>query len=283
MQGVPRVFQSKPHHACAIDGRPGSDRCDLPLNAPPGDRRQADRDLFGRYQRSRDPAAHEALVRRFLPLVEHLARRYRHTSEPYEDLVQAGSIGLLSAIERYDPEHGAAFSSFAVPTITGEIKHHFRDRTWAVKVPRKVRDAVPRMHRAEVELTHRLGRSPTAAELADSLDITVETVIDARAAATAQKPDSLDRPRDEADGSREVDLIQVEERGFRAAEDAAAWACLLAALPARERTALQLYFEQDLTQAEVAERIGCSQMHASRVIRGAITRLRSAVEAQEAA
>ena len=220
-------------------------------------------------------------MHRFLPLVKYLARRYRHTSEPFDDLVQAGSIGLLSAIERYDAARGVAFSSFAVPTISGEIKRHFRDRTWAMKVPRAVRDVVPRLHAAETRLSLALGRSPTTAELADELDVSCEAVLDARAAATALRPDSLDQSRDRFEEWREMDVFQVEEQGFDATDDAAELTSLLARLRPREQEALRLYFVQDLTQTEVGERIGCSQMHVSRLIRGAIVRLQAAALLQE--
>ena len=208
--------------------------------------------------------------------------QYRHTGEPLDDLVQVGSLGLLNAIERFDPERQTAFASFAVPTIAGEIKRHFRDRTWSVKVPRGVQEAAQRTARAERELESALGRAPTTAEVAEALGVGDEEILDARVAALARSTESLDRPRgdDARGGQREIDVYQVEEPGFGAAEDAATLASLLLYLDAREREVLRLRFEEDLTQVEIGERIGCSQMHVSRLIRGAIARLAAVHELQ---
>ena len=241
-----------------------------------------DRRLFDRYRRTGDPAVHEAIVRRFLPLVLRFAGRYRHTSEPTCTRSSSGSLGLLKAIERFDPDREIAFASFAVPTIVGEIKRHFRDRTWSVKVPRGAQEAVQRMGRAERELEIALGRSPTTTEIADALGASVEDVLDASQAALARSTESLDRPYgdDITDGQRELDVYQVEEAGFAAAEDSATLARLLPYLDARKREVLRLRFEEDLMQVEIGERIGCSQMHVSRLIRGAIARLAVLHDAQ---
>ncbi len=248
-------------------------------------RHREDRRLLDRHRRTGDPAAREALVRRFLPLVRSIAGRYRHTSEPFDDLVQVGSVGLLKAIDRFDPDLQTAFTTFAVPTIAGEIQRHFRDRTWSLKVPRGAQDAALRLAGAERDLEGTLGRSPTTAEIAETLGVSIEHVLDARAAALARSTESLDQPwgDEEPEGRRRLDTYQVEEGGFTAAEDTATLAGLLQYLDGREREALRLRFEEDLTQAEIGERIGCSQMHVSRVVRGAIARLATIHEAQVAA
>ena len=244
----------------------------------------AERDLFERYRRGREPSVREALVWRFLPLVRRLASRYRHTSEPFDDLVQAGSIGLLNAIERYDPARGTAFSSFAVPTITGEIKRHFRDRTWTVKVPRTVRDLLPLIDVTEHALARELGRPPTVGELATEVGVGVEAVLDARAAALVRWPESLDhRSADDEEGRPRGERFVVEEPGFAVAEDAATLDRMLACLDARDREVLHLYFDEDLTQAAVAARIGVTQMHVSRLIRRALAVVKTTVEAGKVA
>jgi RNA polymerase sigma-B factor len=245
--------------------------------------RTADRRLFDRYRRTGDPAARETIVKRFLPLVQRMARRYGYTTEPFDDLMQVGSIGLLKAIERYDPDREIAFPSFAIPTISGELKRHFRDRTWSVRVPRGAQERARSVRWAEGELEGTLCRSPTTAEIAALLEIGVEDVLDARNAALARNTKSLYSPHgDDPDGQRAIDLFPIEEAGFAAAEDAALLGGLLPCLTAREREVLRLRFAEDLTQAEIGARVGCSQMHASRLIRGAIARL-AAVDSNRAA
>ncbi len=237
-----------------------------------------DRRLFVHYRSTGDPAAREAIVTRFLPLVRTLAGRYQHTSEPYDDLVQAGAIGLLKAIERFDVDRSVAFSSFAVPTISGEIKRHFRDRTWIVNVPRRAKELIRRMPHAERALEAKLGRSPTSQEMAEVLGVRVEDVVDARMASQTRSPTPLDAPRDD-ERPRGLDVPQ-EEAGFAAVEDAATLERLLQHLDERDREILRLYVEEDLTQKAIAQRIGLSQMHVSRLMRAAITRLADIHETQ---
>jgi RNA polymerase sigma-B factor len=228
--------------------------------------------LFDRYRRDRDPAAREQLVARYLPLAHHFARRYRGRAER-DDLIQVAALGLLKAIDRFDPERGLAFSSFAVPTILGELKRHFRDRGWMIRVPRGVQELSLRLDTVTQTLTGELGRSPTAAELAGRAGASVEDVLEALAAATAHHPDSLDRPiTDEGDGAVKVLAIR-EDPGFARVEDAAMIDGLMATLPARDRTVLRLRFEDDLTQAEIGRLLGISQMQVSRIIRQSITAL----------
>jgi RNA polymerase sigma-B factor len=228
--------------------------------------------LFVRYQRDRDAATRERLVARFMPLALHLARRY-HTRADNDDLAQIASIGLLKAIDRFDPDRGLAFSSFAVPTILGELKRYFRDHGWTVRVPRDVQDLTLRLDRAVERLTGALGRAPTTAELAEHLNATAEQVVEALAAHSAHRPDSLDRPL--ADG-REETMSHVggaNDPNFERAEDAATINALLPALSERDRTILQLRFHHDLTQAEIGRRVGVSQMQISRSIQASIATL----------
>jgi RNA polymerase sigma-B factor len=236
-----------------------------------------DRRLLERYHRHGDPAAREALVERFLPLARQLARRYQRGGEPLDDLVQVASLGLLKAIDRFDPDRPTAFSSFAVPTILGELKRHFRDRGWSVRVPRDLQEMTVRVDRTAEELARELGRAPTPAEIAEHIGITTEQVLEAREAAGAYRAVSLDRPRDEdEDDASGAEWMGVEDPGFGLAEDAATVERLMVVLSEREREVLRLRFGEDLTQSEIGMRIGVSQMHVSRLIRQAVGRLRAA-------
>jgi RNA polymerase sigma-B factor len=190
-----------------------------------------------------------------------------------DDLTQVASLGLLKAIDRFDPERGLAFSTFAVPTILGEIKRDFRDRGWMVRVPRPVQELKLRLDTITQTLTGELGRSPTAAELANRARVTVEEVLEALAAATAHYPDSLDCPVS-VDGDDAIDFLAAgDDPGFARVEDAAVVEGLLGTLPERDRLVLRLRFEDDLTQAEIGRLLGLSQMHVSRIIRHSITTL----------
>jgi RNA polymerase sigma-B factor len=231
--------------------------------------------LFSHYRRTGDPAARAQLVERFLPLARSLARRYQHGAEPLDDLMQVASLGLLKAIDRYDPERGIAFSSYAVPTIAGELKRHFRDHGWAMRVPRELQERALRVEREQQRLAVDLGRSPTAAEVAAALGVEVEQIVEARGAASGRHALSLDMPRD-ADDDEPAGEVAAEELGFAAAEDAATFEQLAAGLSAREREVLQLRFGEDLTQSEIGERVGCSQMHVSRMLRATLARLQEA-------
>jgi RNA polymerase sigma-B factor len=240
-------------------------------------RTREDRRLLERYHRHGDAAAREALVERFLPLARQLARRYQRGGEPLDDLVQVASLGLLKAIDRFEPDRTTAFSSFAVPTIMGELKRHFRDRGWSVRVPRDLQEMTVRVDRTAEELSSQLGRAPTTAEIATHIGITAEQVLEAREAAGAYRAVSLDRPRedDEDDAS---EWMGIEDPGFRLAEEAATVERLMTVLSDREREVLRLRFGEDLTQSEIGARVGVSQMHVSRLIRQAVARLRAAAE-----
>jgi RNA polymerase sigma-B factor len=259
----------------AAHGKSGS--AYLPTSEDRSSRAREDRRLLERYHRDGDVAAREALVERFLPLARQLARRYQRGGEPLDDLVQVASLGLLKAIDRFEPDRPTAFSSFAVPTILGELKRHFRDRGWSVRVPRDLQEMTVRVDRTAEELSGVLGRAPTPAEIAEHIGITTEQVLEAREAAGAYRAVSLDRPRDdeEEDGSS---WMGVEDPGFGLAEDAATVERLMTVLTDREREVLRLRFSEDLTQSEIGARVGVSQMHVSRLIRQAVARLRAAAE-----
>jgi RNA polymerase sigma-B factor len=242
-------------------------------------RAREDRRLLERYHRDGDPAAREALVQRFLPLARQLARRYQRGSEPLDDLVQVASLGLLKAIDRFEPDRPTAFSSFAVPTILGELKRHFRDRGWSVRVPRDLQEMSVRVDRVAEAMARELGRGPTPAEIAENIGTTIERVLEAREAAGAYRAVSLDRPRDDDEESDQMaEVFGVEDPGFGLAEDAATVERLMMVLSDREREVLRLRFAEDLTQSEIGARVGVSQMHVSRLIRQAVARLRDAAE-----
>lgn len=239
----------------------------------------SDADLFA-HARAGDTSAREQLAERYLPLARRLARRYQRSEEPLEDLVQVASLGLLKAIDRFDTGRDVAFSSFAVPTILGELKRHFRDRTWSVRVPRDLQELALRVDRAVAELSLGKRRAPTVAELAEALDVDEERVLEALQAAGAYHASSLDAPRPgradvDTSGESLADALGEEEEGFKRAEERATLAPLLAHVSSRERLVLTLRFGEDLTQAEIGERIGVSQMQVSRLIRQALIRLRA--------
>jgi RNA polymerase sigma-B factor len=239
----------------------------------------SDRELFAR-ARAGDTYAREQLVERYLPLARRLARRYQRSEEALEDLEQVASLGLLKAIDRFDAGRDVAFSSFAVPTILGEVKRHFRDRTWSVRVPRDLQELALRVDRAAAELSLEKRRAPTVAELAEAVGATEEQVLEALRAAGAYHAGSLDAPRSgradaEMGGESLADSLGVREEGFERAEERATLAPLLAHVSQRERLVLVLRFGEDMTQAEIGERIGVSQMQVSRLIRQALVRLRA--------
>jgi RNA polymerase sigma-B factor len=251
---------------------------------PSSDERAArageDRRLLVRYHRAGDPAARDQLVERFLPLARQLARRYQRGGEQLDDLIQVASLGLLKAIDRFDPARETAFSSFAVPTILGELKRHFRDKGWSVRVPRDLQEMAVRVDRISDEMSRELGRAPTTGEIAERTGASLEQVLEAREASAAYRAVSLDRPRsdDEEDGDSYADAFGIEDPGFGLAEDAATVDRLMRVLSDREREVLRLRFEEDLTQSEIGQRVGVSQMHVSRLIRQSIARLREAAD-----
>jgi RNA polymerase sigma-B factor len=248
--------------------------------APEGVRADAsDAELFARARQQGDAHARELLIERYLPLVRRLARRYQHAEEPFEDLVQVASLGLIKAIDRFDVGREVVFSSYAVPTILGELKRHFRDRTWSVRVPRDLQELALRVDRAVTRLSVGKRRSPSVSEIARAVEASEEQVLDALEAAAAYRATSLDAPRAAAGGEEAgesiADTLGIEEGGFERAEEHAILEPLLARITPRERLVLQLRFGEDLTQAEIGERIGVSQMQVSRLIRQALVRMRA--------
>jgi len=249
------------------DARPGSGR------------RAGEAADFRRHASGRDAAARERLTRAYLPLALSIARRFDRGRVPLDDLNQVAAIGLLKAIDRFDPDNGAAFTSFAVPTIQGELRRYFRDYTWTVRPPRDLQERAVRIERDRDQLTNDLGRAPTAGELAERLGCSIEEIVEAAEASHARGSDSLDAPVLERDeGNTLGERLGIEDPGFAAAEASAMASDLLATLPERDRLAVVLRFRDDLTQAEIGERPGCSQMHVSRILRSALARLRLEAE-----
>jgi RNA polymerase sigma-B factor len=268
-----RVSRGRGRHGPASSG---VDELKLVQAAVAANERRQEEALFVRYQRRGDMAAREELVERFLPLARRLARRYERASEPLEDLVQVASVGLVKAIDRFETEHGAGFSSYAVPTILGELKRHFRDSGWALHVPRGMQERVLKVNEAVEQLAGELGRSPTPQEVAGELGLDAEDVLEAMEAGAAYDTVSLDAPLRSSDGERTSfsDSVGTTDDRFDLVEHSATLGRALRAMPERERSILYLRFAEGLTQVEIAERIGISQMHVSRLIRRALERLR---------
>ena len=254
-------------------------RTELPPPADPEEALAGEQELLNRYFRTRDEDAREELVRRFLPFARSLAMRYTGGVEPSEDLIQVASLGLVSALERYDPERGVPFAAFAGPTILGELRRHFRDRVWTLRVPRGLQERIREVEEAIVELSADLERSPTVAEIASLLDMTEVDVLEAFEATAARRTVSLDQPGTGADLGDEIPLAERvgrEDPGFELVEDRVTIGAGTGALSEVERTILELRFAEDLTQSKIAERVGYSQMHVSRILRRALEKLREA-------
>ena len=245
----------------------------------PAQRRFEDERLLRRYHDFGDLAAREQLVLRMIPLARQLAMRYRAGGESQEDLLQVACVGLLKAVDRYEPERGGGFTRYAVPTILGELKRHFRDKGWSVHVPRATQELVLKVSDALGTLPGKLGRAPRPRDIAEALGAPVEDVLEAMEAATAYEASSLDAPRPgrgDDDDWTYADSLADEEHGYELVEIGETLRGTLNALPDRERLILKLRFEQDLTQAEIAERVGVSQMHVSRLLRRSLDRLSAA-------
>ena len=235
-------------------------------------RRYADGDIHAR----------EELVRRFLPLARRLAARYRHTGESQDDLEQVACMGLIKAIDRYDPDLGP-FVRYAVPNIMGELKRHFRDKGWSMHVPRSLQERFLQVNDAVDRLAGRLGRSPSPKDIAEHTGMALEEVLEALEAATAYSPVALDAPHP-GDGDTERTLgdnLGAEDPSYGLVDLGQSLAPAFRALPPREQTILKLRFIDDLTQSEIAEKIGVSQMHVSRIMRATLQRLREQVPESE--
>jgi RNA polymerase sigma-B factor len=243
--------------------------------------RETERQLLCRYHHDGDLLAREELVERFLPLARDLALRYTYTDEPFDDLLQVASLGLIKAIDRFEPGRGTKFTSYAAPTILGELKRHFRDKGWALHVPRDLQERTLAVSRATEDLSKRLGRSPKVREVAAELGCGVEEVLEAQEASASDEAASLDAPtaRDDDDAASLVDLMGDIDSSYELVESRDAIASTWKALPDVERQVLELRFMHDLTQREIGERIGYSQMHVSRLLRRALDRLETAAAA----
>ena len=244
------------------------------------DAREIERRLLIRYHEDGDIAAREELCERFLPLARDLALRYTYTDEPLDDLVQVASLGLIKAIDRFEPGRGTKFTSYAAPTILGELKRHFRDKGWSLHVPRDLQERTLALSRATETLSKELRRSPKVREVAAHLGCSVEQVLEAQEAAASYEAASLDAPtmRD-GESAALVDMLGDDDSSFELVEAREAIASTWRDLPAVEQRVLQLRFVDDLTQREIGERIGYSQMHVSRLLRRALNRLEDAAAA----
>lgn len=234
--------------------------------------------LFSRC-RDRDAAARDELVRAFMPLAKRLAGRYRYSNESQDDLEQVAYLGLVKAIDRYNPELGP-FARYAVPNVLGELKRHFRDKGWGVRVPRSLQERVLKINAAIDQLSGKLGRSPTVKDIASHTGYTTEEVSEALDASSAYTPAALDAPfLGDPDAERTLgEGLGSEEGGYEMVDISQAIAPAFKALPTREQTILRLRFIEDLTQSEIADKVGVSQMHVSRLLRRSLDRLSAVAE-----
>jgi RNA polymerase sigma-B factor len=240
--------------------------------------------LLREFARTRDQRLKEHLVERFLPLARSLAARYRGGGEPMEDLVQIASVGLVNAITRFDPERGFSFATFAVPTILGELRRHFRDRGWSVHVDRGLKERHATVEGAIGELSRRLGRSPSVAEISARVGLCEEDVLEALSAANAHHALSIDAGAPEGDAEERPPIVEslgAGEPGYAAVEYGQAIAPVIAALSGRDRLIVHLRFVEDRTQTEIASEVGVSQMQVSRILRATLERLRERVRESE--
>ncbi|MGC1185215.1 MAG: SigB/SigF/SigG family RNA polymerase sigma factor [Candidatus Dormiibacterota bacterium] len=242
---------------------------------PPRFDRDLQRRLFAEYAKSRDPKVREELVPQYAALVHSLARRFAGRGEPLEDLEQVGYLGLIAAINRFDPDLGLEFTTFATPTILGEIKRYFRDKSWAVRVPRRLQETYARVVRTQQELSQELGRGPTVPEVAARLELEPDEVLQALEAGPAQRALSLESPTGSGDGEGELgDRIGAEDENLSRIELQNMLAGAMRHLTPREREIMVLRFVEQLPQTEVARRLGISQMHVSRLQRAALAQLK---------
>jgi RNA polymerase sigma-B factor len=237
-------------------------------------------ELLRRYAETHDPRLKEELVKRFLPLARSLALRYRGASEQLDDLIQVASLGLVKALDGFDLERGRSFIAYAAPTILGELRRHFRDRVWELRLPRGLQERTMAVQEAAQKLAEEHGKTPTVAQIAERLELTVEEVSEALQAEEARRTLSLDVPRsrEDAESVPMVETVGETETGYDRVE--AQIAAEGAPLTDRERTVLRLRFEEDLNQYEIGRRLGVSQMQVSRIMRKALRKLLDAVQAE---
>ena len=226
-----------------------------------------------------DRRAREDLVRHYLPFAEALAKRYRTAREPHEDLEQVASMGLIKAVDRFDPERGVPFKGFAGPTILGELKRHFRDRVWTVRVPRSVQEGIAEVETATADLESELQRTPSVREIAEHLGRSETDVLEVLEANLNRRPVSIDRTMrtDEDDSAPAAERIGTEDESYELIEGRLTIEQEMPHLDARERRVIKLRFADDMTQTQIAAEIGCSQMQVSRILRGALNKLRRRV------
>jgi RNA polymerase sigma-B factor len=236
--------------------------------------RAEDRELLRRYHELGDVSARERLVRRHLPLVRSLARRYANRGEPLEDIEQVGAIGLLKAIDRFELGREVSLATYATPNVVGEIKRHFRDKGWAIRVPRALQELNARMSSTIERLTSRLGHSPSIAEIAAALETSPEQVLEALEVGSAYTTLSLNAGPGGDDDGDPLDALGGEDAEFERSEDRAALEPALARLASREQDILRMRFEEGMPQTQIADRVGLSQMHVSRLIRQSLASMR---------
>jgi RNA polymerase sigma-B factor len=248
--------------------------------AAPADRERHARDLerFRRYRETGERALRNRLIADHRWLALHCAKRFANKGEPLDDLIQVALLGVLKAVERYDPDYGATFATFAVPTITGELRRHFRDTTWAVHVPRRAKDLQHTVKVAVNELGQMLGRSPTVDEIAGHTGVAVEDILEALEAARCYRKTPLTGPGDDEDApADDLASLGAHDRGLDAVDAEATVGRLLEALPARERRIVELRFMGGLTQSQIAELVGVSQVQVSRLLRASLAKLNDAL------
>ncbi|HEY7017041.1 MAG TPA: SigB/SigF/SigG family RNA polymerase sigma factor [Gaiellaceae bacterium] len=247
---------------------------------------ESDKVLLRRYHEQGDLAAREQLIEQYMSLVRSLARRYSYRGEQLEDLVQIGAIGLIKAIDRFDVNRGVELTTYATPNIIGEIKRHFRDRGWSVRVPRGLQELNIQLSRQIEELTVQLGRSPTIAELAKAAEVSDEEVLEALESGRAYSSLSLSAGSGGYDDDGELDPLEslgTEEHQYEVSEDRAVLAPGFQVLDERERKILHLRFFEGLTQSQIAQQVGISQMHVSRLIRRSLEKIREEIAADQPA
>ena len=237
--------------------------------------------LLERFAKTGDPKLREELVNRFLPLARSLAMRYAGGTEPSDDLVQVASVGLMGALDRFDPSRGVPFAAFAGPTILGELRRHFRDRVWTMRVPRGLQERIRDVEETITKLGSKLERSPTVAEIADRLGLSQDDVLEALEASDARRTMSLDQPsagEDPGDSGAIGERVGDEDPGFELVEERSAIRAGARLLSDLEREVLRLRFVEDMTQSRIAAEVGYSQMHVSRILRRALERVRAGAD-----
>lgn len=232
---------------------------------------------FDEYQRTRDPRVRDALIEEHLWIARHGARRFAGRGADRDDLFQVASMALVKAVDRFDPERGLKFATYAMPTVIGELRRHFRDKTWSVRVPRRLTDLHVSIRTARDELTQILGRTPTVDEIAEQVDATAEDVLEAMEAGECYRAASIDQPRGEGQDG-EVGIVPMDDEDLDGADDRVGLVDALEHLTERDRTVVVLRYFSDLTQSEIAEEVGVSQVHVSRILRSSLDLLRDRLE-----